>query len=261
MKYRPLTPIEIEQLQAQDCSAKDWSAIEVAEHFDARYVRDTNFSGFNRLGVFDKETMLPGGLTVHSGIYHATLHNCEIGNNARLYNVHNYIANYCIGDNTCIENVNAILVDGRSTFGNGVRVPVMNEGGGREIPIFNELSASLAYILTLYRHRPTMIKQLEQQIDAYAEQQASERGRIGQCATPTGQGYNTVTKVCHPLFTLMHGLSDNQFAESLMMPSLFHHKTRNNSCHLPTGFKSSIRDCPHQPYTSCSVDKAYLLLG
>lgn len=179
MKYRPLTPIEIEQLQAQDCSAKDWSAIEVAEHFDARYVRDTNFSGFNRLGVFDKETMLPGGLTVHSGIYHATLHNCEIGNNARLYNVHNYIANYCIGDNTCIENVNAILVDGRSTFGNGVRVPVMNEGGGREIPIFNELSASLAYILTLYRHRPTMIKQLEQQIDAYAEQQASERGRIG----------------------------------------------------------------------------------
>ena len=179
MKYRPLTPIEIEQLQAQDCSAKDWSAIEVAEHFDARYVRDTNFSGFNRLGVFDKETMLPGGLTVHSGIYHATLHNCEIGNNARLYNVHNYIANYCIGDNTCIENVNAILVEGRSTFGNGVRVPVMNEGGGREIPIFNELSASLAYILTLYRHRPTMIKQLEQQIDAYAEQQASERGRIG----------------------------------------------------------------------------------
>ena len=179
MKYRPLTPIEIEQLQAQDCSAKDWSAIEVAEHFDARYVRDTNFSGFNRLGVFDKETMLPGGLTVHSGIYHATLHNCEIGNNACLYNVHNYIANYCIGDNTCIENVNAILVDGRSTFGNGVRVPVMNEGGGREIPIFNELSASLAYILTLYRHRPKMIKQLEQQIDAYAEQQASERGRIG----------------------------------------------------------------------------------
>ena len=179
MKYRPLTPIEIEQLQAQGCSAKDWSAIEVAEGFDPRYVRDTNFSGFNRLGVFDKETMLPGGLTVHSGIYHATLHNCEIGNNARLYNVHNYIANYCIGDNTCIENVNAILVDGRSTFGNGVRVPVMNEGGGREIPIFNELSASLAYILTLYRHRPKMIKQLEQQIDAYAEQQASERGRIG----------------------------------------------------------------------------------
>ena len=66
-----------------------------------------------------------------------------------------------------------------TTFGNGVRVPVMNEGGGREIPIFNELSASLAYILTLYRHRPAMIHALEKAIDAYAEEHASEHGYIG----------------------------------------------------------------------------------
>ena len=55
----------------------------------------------------------------------------------------------------------------------------MNEGGGREIPIFDELSANLAYILTLYRHRPKMIREVESQIDAYAESQASERGFIG----------------------------------------------------------------------------------
>ena len=75
--------------------------------------------------------------------------------------------------------MNAILVDGRSTFGNGVRVPVMNEGGGREIPIFNELSASLAYILTLYRHRPKMIHEIERLIDAYANEHASDHGYIG----------------------------------------------------------------------------------
>lgn len=177
--YRLLSDIEIKQLQSQGCTAKDWSLIEVAEHFDAYYVWDTRFSGFNRLGVFSKETILPGGLSVHSGIYHATLHNCEIGDEARLYNVHNYIANYKIGRHSCIENVNAIVVDGTTTFGNGVRVPVMNEGGGREIPIFNELSASLAYILTLYRHRPKMIKVLEQHIDAYAVQQAADKGVIG----------------------------------------------------------------------------------
>ena len=151
----------------------------MAENFDARYVRNTNFSGHNRLGVFSREIELPGGLMIHSGIYNATLHNCEVGNEAHLYNIHNYIANYHIGDNTCIENVNAILVDRKSTFGNGVRVPVMNEGGGREIPIFNELSASLAYILTFYRHRPAMIHELERQIDAYAEAQASDHGYIG----------------------------------------------------------------------------------
>ena len=177
--YRALTAQEIAQLESQGCKAYNWADVEVVENFDARYVRHANFSGHNKLGVFSREIELPGGLKIHSGIYNATLHNCEVGNEAHLYNIHNYIANYHIGDNTCIENVNAILVDGKSTFGNGVRVPVMNEGGGREIPIFNELSASLAYILTLYRHRPAMIHELEKMIDAYAEEQASDHGYIG----------------------------------------------------------------------------------
>ena len=177
--YRQLTSAEIAQLEAQGCSAENWAEVEVAQEFDPRYVRNTRFSGHNRLGVFRREIEMPGGLKVHSGIYNATLHNCEVGDDAHLYNIHNYIANYRIGRDTCIENVNAILVDGKTTFGNGVRVPVMNEGGGREIPIFNELSASLAYILTLYRHRPKMIREVERLIDAYAETQASEVGYIG----------------------------------------------------------------------------------
>ena len=177
--YRQLTSAEIAQLEAQGCSAENWAEVEVAQEFDPRYVRNTRFSGHNRLGVFRREIEMPGGLKVHSGIYNATLHNCEVGDDAHLYNIHNYIANYRIGRETCIENVNAILVDGKTTFGNGVRVPVMNEGGGREIPIFNELSASLAYILTLYRHRPKMIREVERLIDAYAETQASEVGYIG----------------------------------------------------------------------------------
>ena len=179
MAYRKLTAAEIAALEAQGCTAKNWADVEVADAFEPRYVREAHFSGHNRLGAFRRERELPGGLQVHSGIYNVTLHNCEIGDDAHLYNIHNYIANYHVGANTCIENVNAILVDGRTAFGNGVRVPVMNEGGGREIPIFNELSASLAYILTLYRHRPKMIHELERRIDAYAEEQASEVGYIG----------------------------------------------------------------------------------
>ena len=177
---RKLTQQEITQLEAQQCSAHDWSQVEVAERFSPAYVRDVHFSGRCSLGVFEQEFAIPGGLKVHSGVYHATLHNVEIADNCHLYNIHNYIANYRIGKETCIENVNAILVDGTSTFGNGVRVPVMNEGGGREIPIFNELTASLAYVLTLYRHRPKMIANLEKQIDDYAAKQASDMGYIGE---------------------------------------------------------------------------------
>ena len=114
-----------------------------------------------------------------SGLFCASIHNCSFGDNVHIYNVHNYMANYHVGDNSCIENVHSIVVDGSSTFGNGVRVPVMNEGGGREIPIFDHLSAHLAYILTLYRHRPEVIRRLTEMIDAYAESQRSGTGYIG----------------------------------------------------------------------------------
>lgn len=183
MSYRSLTEQEIKQLQAQYCTADDWANVQVKEGFDARYIQDAHFSGCIRLGVFEREFELPGGVKVHSGIVHAMVHNCEVGDNCHLYNIHNYIANYTIGANTCIENVNAVLVDGMSTFGNGVRVAVMNEGGGREIPIFDRLSASLAYILTLYRHRPQMVQTIEQMIDDYAQSQAFDRGQIGENVT------------------------------------------------------------------------------
>lgn len=180
MEYRALTKEEQQQMTAQGCTAKAWADIEVKNGFDPQYVRDVQFSGRIRMGVFEREFDLPGGLSVHSGISHAKLHNCEIGDNVHLYNIHNYIANYRIGANTCIENVNAILVDGKSAFGNGVRVPVMNEGGGREIPIFDNLSASLAYVMTLYRHRPQLIRVLDRMIDDYAEAHTDEMGEIGE---------------------------------------------------------------------------------
>ena len=176
---RKLTQQEIQQLTAQGCTARNWAEIEVAEPFHPEYIRQVAFSGKVKIGRLQTEYTLPGGFTVHSGIYRSTIHNCEFGDNVHIYNVHNYMANYRVGDNTCIENVNSIVVDGTATFGNGVRVPVMNEGGGREIPIFDHLSAHLAYFLTLYRHRPEMINRLTQMIDAYAESQRSDMGFIG----------------------------------------------------------------------------------
>ena len=176
---RKLTQQEIEQLESQRCTSRDWSLVEVAEPFHPEYIREVAFSGKIRIGRLEAEYTLPGGFTVHSGLYRASVHNCEFGDNVHIYNVSNYMANYRIGNDTCIENVHSIVVDGSSTFGNGVRVPVMNEGGGREIPIFDHLSAHLAYFLTLYRHRPQMIERLTEMIDAYAETQRSEMGYIG----------------------------------------------------------------------------------
>ena len=81
----------------------------------------------------------------------------EIGDNCLIENIKNYIANYRIGDHTLIENVDIILVDRETSFGNNVEVSILNETGGREVPIHDRLSAHQAYMLGLYRHRPKLI--------------------------------------------------------------------------------------------------------
>ena len=179
MNYRKLTNDEIARLQAQSCLADDWERVSVAEGFTTDYVHHTRFSGEVRLGVFQGEFTLPGGIKKHASLRHVTLHNVSVGNNCCIENIQNYIANYEIGDDTFIENVDRILVDGTSTFGNGVEAAVLNETGGREVAINDKLSAHIAYIMALYRHRPVLTARLKEITDFYARKHASDRGRIG----------------------------------------------------------------------------------
>jgi len=177
--YRALTDKEIATLTVYGCSSENWKEVQVTEDFSPAFISNVHFSGSVYLGSYQKVFELPGGLKKHAGIYSCILHNCIIENDVFIDEIHNYIANYRIQEGTYIENVNLLLVEGQSTFGNGVKVPVMNEGGGREIPIFDYLSAPLAYILTLYRHRPTVIKNLQKMIDQYAKTLQSDIGTIG----------------------------------------------------------------------------------
>ena len=171
--YRLLTPTEIEQLKAQSCYADSWNNIEVAQDFKTDYVHHVRFSGKVYLGIFEKEFTLPGGMKKHAGIYHATLHNVTVGDNCCIENIKNYIANYTLGESCFIEDVDILLVDGVSRFGNGVEVAVLNETGGREVIIHDRLSAHQAYIMALYRHRPKLISKLKEVIERYAKSQES----------------------------------------------------------------------------------------
>lgn len=177
--YRPLSEKEIATLTVYGCSAENWKNVEVVEDFTTNYISNVHFSGTVKIGTFNKVFDQAGGLKKHAGLNNCCLHNCTIGNDVFIDKIHNYIANYNIDAGTYIENVNLILVDGQTSFGNGVKVPVMNEGGGREIPIFDWLSAPLAYVLTLYRHRPDLIQNLQKLIDNYAITLQSNFGTIG----------------------------------------------------------------------------------
>lgn len=186
---RNLTQSEINQLERNGCSCSDWKLITVKEGFDPRYVRESHFSGRIELGLFEKIFSLPGGLQKHAGINRAVIHNCTIGDNVMIENVQNYIANYTICDNCFIQNIDVILVDGMTTFGNGVQVNVLNESGGREVHINDKLSAHFAYIYSLYRHRPKLVERMKAIIDYYCDKHASDRGYIGHDCKIVNVGY------------------------------------------------------------------------
>ena len=193
--YRKLTDQEIQQLKEHSCTAENWADIEVAPDFTPDYIYYTRFSGKVRLGVFEGEFTLAGGMKKHAGLYHTTLHNVTVGDHCCIENVKNYIANYIIGNHVFIENVDIILVDGKSRFGNGVEVAVLNETGGREVMIHDRLSAHQAYIMALYRHRPVLIERMKDIIEKYAEENASEMGTIGNHVTIVDSGYIKNVKI------------------------------------------------------------------
>ena len=183
MEYRQLTAQEIEQLKSQGCSAEDWDRVLVADGFNPKYVRLSRFSGDIHLGVFEVGFDLPGGIHKHSGLYNTTLHNVQVGNNTCIEDVGNYIANYHIGDNSFIGNIDSIIVDGVTSFGNGVEAAVLNETGGREVPFYDRLSAQQAYILALYRYRPALVDKIKALIGEYVESVKADFGTIGDNVT------------------------------------------------------------------------------
>ena len=174
-----LTAEQIAVLEAQSCRCENWSEVTVAEDFNPKYVRNVNFSGQVRLGSFNKIFTLAGGIRKHSGIYHATLHNVIVGDDCMVEHIRNYIANYIIGDGSYIENVTDLITYGETSFGNGTKVSVLNETGGREVAIHEHLSSHEAYITALYRHDQKLIDSINELVSKYVESSKSTFGVIG----------------------------------------------------------------------------------
>ena len=178
-KYSKLSESQRTALQAQGCTSDSWDSIEVGDGFRTDFVRDAHFGGKVRLGANGTPVELPGGVVRRSGIYRAALHDCTVGDGVLIANVGRYMARYDVEDGAVIENVGQIICDGRSSFGNGVEVATINEAGGREVPIYDGLTAQIAYVLAMYRHRTRTVERLRGLIARYAESRTASRGAIG----------------------------------------------------------------------------------
>lgn len=179
-KYRGLTTDEITGLINSGCSAGDWTDVMVpTEGFDPSFLHRVHFGGQVYLGRNGTPCAPVSGYQRHSGIYNASIYNCTIGDGVYISNIGRYISGYDIGDCAVIENVGELSADKGAVFGIGVKASVINEAGGREIPLSTNLTAQIAYITAMYRHRPDAIRRIEEIISSEAAEAAEKRAVVG----------------------------------------------------------------------------------
>lgn len=183
--YRSLKDSERKQLESQNCRADDWSKVTVADPFEASRVRNAVFFGEVRIGTL-AGSIKRGAIHEPCGIYHAVLADVSIGNDCLIKNIGSRIAAYDIADNVIVEDVGLLAVEAGTTFGCGTLVDVVNEGGGRGVKLYPELSAQVAHLLATHRYRPKLIEKLEALAAARIAKAKSNRGVVGAGASIRG---------------------------------------------------------------------------
>ena len=204
MSYRQLSNSEITALKNQGCFSSDWSKIEVTDPFSTEAIFQVRFMGAVKLGKLGGTIETSSGEHLTSGLFNCKIENCEIGNNVLLENVQE-VKNYKVMDAVIMQNVQTIAVNETSSFGNGFEIEVLNEGGGRELKIFDRLSSQLAYMLVSYRHNTALIDAINEMIDEYASAQSSGTGTIGEGARIINSG--TINEVNIGEMAIIQGAS------------------------------------------------------
>ena len=177
--YRLLTDEEIIVLENNQCTAEDWTAINVAEDFLPHHIRNTCFYGEVNLGVFEKNVEITKGFIKHSGINRATLRNVTIGDNCLIENVGGYINNYTIGDDCLISNVSIIETTEGATYGEGNLISVLNEAGDGNAIIFGNLNSQFAAFMVKHFTDKNIKDEIRRLINEDIERNMPERGIIG----------------------------------------------------------------------------------
>ncbi|MBP5365558.1 MAG: DUF4954 family protein [Bacteroidales bacterium] len=170
---RRLTESEISTLCSRGCDCNNWQMLSVADTFDPLRFRNVTFVGrvtirqtIRKIGVADNAQM-------PSGIYNSTIKDCTIGSNCYINQVA-LLAGYNVGTGTSITNCGNITSCNSATFGVGTVVSVINEAGGREVPLSTELNSNLAYLLSTHCYRRNMLKGFERLVEA---EKVSIRGK------------------------------------------------------------------------------------
>ncbi len=140
---------EESELIARGCSAQSWDNVYVSDDFTTSQLSHVRFAG---------------RVEIESGVQIAD----------------SYISNYHIGKNTTIESVTRMECRTESSFGVGEEVSPVNENGGRSILLYDTMTAQIAYIWVMHRHRTAMVEQFRAMARDRAAQVRSTMGSVGE---------------------------------------------------------------------------------
>jgi len=219
MKFVHLTEHQVAQLVKQGCTASDWRSITVSPDCDLARISDVHFYGTVQLGSTAGGHVVDGVEFV-CGIYRASIADCVIGNQVRIANIGTVISNYSIEDGVVIQDVASIVADLGATFGNGVELETINEGGGRGIKIINDLTSQTAYLQAMLRHNPEFSKKLAALVDSKAAAAKSDKGHVGERARILHCG--SLRNVAVGPYAYIHGA---QYLENGTINSCAEHST------------------------------------
>ena len=153
--YRLTSAAEREALSHRGCYAEEWDRVLVSMDFCTDQLRNVRFEG-----------------------------SATIGSKTRISD--STISNYHIGSNCIIDDVLRMECRHDSSFGEGVSVAAVNENGGRSALIYRELTAQIAYLMTIMRNRPKMVERLKTLVEERARKRVSNMGRVGDNSTVLG---------------------------------------------------------------------------
>lgn len=173
-----LTEDQVSQLVQQGCTASDWRSVVFAPECDLGRIRNVHFVGKVEIGSLAGSCSLEG-VEFPCGIYEASIADSIIGDRVRIANIGSVISNYVIGEGALIQDVGSLVAEPGATFGNGIELDAVNEGGGRGIRIVNELTSQVAYLQGMLRHNPELSRRLDSLIQAQAQSAKAEKGLIG----------------------------------------------------------------------------------
>jgi len=189
IRYRKLTPVEIQLLEKNDNSSDDWNNVLVSESFDPLLVKRCSFFGLVRIGKLEPYFHEFNNLHMPVGLYNSTIISCDIGDNVVIDNV-SFMSHYIIGNDVMLVNINELATTNHSKFGNGVLkegekeavrvwMEICNENGGRSILPFNEMQAGDAWLWSKYRDDEKLLQRFKEFTDKKFDTRRGYYGKIG----------------------------------------------------------------------------------